>query len=51
VSSSTTFDEPHEFDVDDGVARTADQLVAVRFGNGRVEHVHPNSLRLNRAGD
>jgi hypothetical protein len=26
------------------LARTADRLIAVRFANGQVEHVHPNGL-------
>ena len=30
------------------VARTADRLIAVRFDIGRVEHVHPSSLRFDR---
>ncbi len=27
------------------VARTAERLIAVRFDDGTVEHVHPNALR------
>jgi hypothetical protein len=29
------------------VARTAERLIAVRFETGRVEHIHPSSLRYD----
>jgi hypothetical protein len=29
------------------VARTAERLIAVRFADGTVEHVHPNTLALD----
>lgn len=29
------------------IARTADRLIAVRFDDGQVEHVHPNMLALD----
>jgi hypothetical protein len=32
------------------IARTADRLIAVRFDNGEVEHLHPNVLALDRTG-
>ncbi|TWP34847.1 hypothetical protein [Leekyejoonella antrihumi] len=32
------------------IARTAERLIAVRFHNGAVEHVHPNELRPDTAG-
>jgi hypothetical protein len=32
------------------VGRTPQRLVAVRFGAGRVEHVHPSRLRFEQRG-
>ena len=29
------------------VARTAQRLIAVRFADGQVEHVHPNMLAID----
>jgi hypothetical protein len=70
MPSSTTFDEPPQYDIGDRVitrepigpawhrrkprgskgiviARTAERLIAVRFEDGQVEHVHPNMLALD----
>ena len=70
MPTSTTFDEPPEFDVGDRVvtteaigpvlhrrvprgtrgvvvARTADRLIAVRFADAHVEHLHPTVLAFD----